>query len=404
MRPSSIVPLLRAAAGAALAPLLLVLAGCASPPPPPAAAPTALFADDRFGPPTHPIDPGAVFAVDDAMRSYLRGRVMPEARAKGTRQALLEDLYRRSGLKLEYESTLTRNASEAFAARSGNCLSLVIMTAALARELGLGFTLNTVIGETLWSRSGDMHFLNGHVNVSLGRRMADPAWRSDEQAQWTVDFLPAPARAHEHLQPVSEQTVIAMYMNNRAAELLADEQVADAYWHARQALVSAPDFLPAYNTLGVVYLRHGDAAMAETALRLAVARDPDNLHVQVNLAQALRATGQFAEAAALMARVDRIEPNPPFHFFYLGQRAMQQQDWATAREMFRREIARSPDYHEFHYWLAVADVHLGRMDEAEKEIAIALEDSTRKEDHALYAAKRDRIKALEARPVPAPAL
>jgi len=38
---------------------------------------------------------------------------------------------------LEYESRVTRNASETYAARMGNCLSLVIMTAAFARKVGM---------------------------------------------------------------------------------------------------------------------------------------------------------------------------------------------------------------------------------------------------------------------------
>jgi hypothetical protein len=38
---------------------------------------------------------------------------------------------------IEYDSTVTRTAAQTYAARAGNCLSLVIMTAAFAEELGL---------------------------------------------------------------------------------------------------------------------------------------------------------------------------------------------------------------------------------------------------------------------------
>jgi hypothetical protein len=49
------------------------------------------------------------------------------------RQLLFDALYGNGRLRLDYDSAMTRNATEAFAARSGNCLSLVLMTAAFAR-------------------------------------------------------------------------------------------------------------------------------------------------------------------------------------------------------------------------------------------------------------------------------
>ena len=51
---------------------------------------------------------------------------------------------------------MTRNAAEAFDARSGNCLSLVIMTAAFAKELGLPVRYQNVFVDEAWSRSGDL--------------------------------------------------------------------------------------------------------------------------------------------------------------------------------------------------------------------------------------------------------
>ena len=61
-------------------------------------------------------------------------------------------------------------------------------------------------------------------------------------------------------RPLEEATVVAMYMNNRAVESLARGKTDDAYWYAREAIVRAPSFLIAYNTLGAVYRKHGDLA------------------------------------------------------------------------------------------------------------------------------------------------
>jgi hypothetical protein len=44
-------------------------------------------------------------------------------------------------------------AREAFAARTGNCLSLVIMTSAFAKQLGLPVSYRRVVMEEMYTRA-----------------------------------------------------------------------------------------------------------------------------------------------------------------------------------------------------------------------------------------------------------
>ena len=67
---------------------------------------------------------------------------------------------------------------------------------------------------------------------------------------------------------IEEKTILAMYMNNRAAESLAGGRIDDAYWFARAAVLQDPDFMTPYNTLGVVYQRHGNLGEAGARPRL----------------------------------------------------------------------------------------------------------------------------------------
>ena len=165
-----------------------------------------------------------------------------------------------------------------------------------------------------------------------------------------------------------------------------------------------PQFVSAYNTLAVIYLRHGDAARAAQVLHYALGGSPDNPRILANYAEALRELGRTAEAQAAQDRLALLEPTPPFYWFVQGQVALHQGDYAKAREMFMKEIARAPDYHEFHYGLAVADFGLERLDEARSELSLAMDDAVRRTDHDLYAAKLDKLKAWRALPAHAPSL
>jgi len=379
---------------AALAVVPLLFAGCASVRAPAPAAPE-LFDDAQFAVATEPLDPADVFRVTPAMKAYIDETIMPLARSKGLREALTEALYNRSKLQLEYDSSTTRTAAEAFSARQGNCLSLVIMTGAFASAMGLTVTYQQVSTDEMWSRSGDMYFMSGHVNLTLERREADIIGHFDRRGLYTIDFIPG-ANAEWNVRPLRQETVLAMFLNNRAAEAMVRGKLDDAYWRLRQAIRFDPGFLSAYNTLGVVYLRHGDPARAEQVLRRALAAAPDDAPVLANYAQALQDLGRMDEARQVQAHLAAVEPVAPFLWFVQGQAALRRGDYLKARELFVKEIERAPDYHEFHYALAVADFGLGRLEEAHRELALAMNDAVRRSDHDLYAAKLDRLKAWQA--------
>jgi Tfp pilus assembly protein PilF len=92
-----------------------------------------------------------------------------------------------------------------------------------------------------------------------------------------------------------------------------------------------------------------------------------------------------------------MEPDPPFSFFNRGRAAVQAGNYHAARDLFAKEVDRAPYYHEFHFWLAVAYIGLGEVEQANRELKLAMETSTTKNDRALYAAKLDRIKAYRDR-------
>jgi Flp pilus assembly protein TadD len=369
----------------------LALAGCATTAAPPAAE-RSLFHDAAFAPPSERIDARDVFAVSEAMRRYLREEIADQIARKGPQQGLFDALYSRGRLQLQYDAALTRNAAQAFAERAGNCLSLVIMTAALAKELGLEVFYQRVSADDAWSRSGETYFASTHVNITLARGHKDPRVRSDERRRLTIDFIPPKPNEIPRTWDVAEPTIVAMYMNNRAAETFAAGRIDDAYAWVRAAIVQDPAFLSAYNTLGVIYKHRGLFAEAERILRHVLALEPANLNAMQNLALVYQDQGRLAEADALGDRIERLQPHAPFHFFNLGHEAMESGDYRTAKAMFQREIERDPNYHEFHYGLAAACARLGEVECARKHLAMALANSETRRDHDLYSAKLDRLK------------
>jgi tetratricopeptide (TPR) repeat protein len=125
-------------------------------------------------------------------------------------------------------------------------------------------------------------------------------------------------------------------------------------------------------------------------------REPRNSQALSNLAIVLDKLGRTGESNALRVRLASMEPYPPYHFFRLGAVAMEQGDYKTAKAMFKKEVDRAGYSSEFHFWLGMAELRLGNLAQAQKELAIAMENSTTGSEHQLYAAKLDRLRAYRA--------
>lgn len=374
---------------------LTVLAGCASVQPPPAPHPP--FADARFAPPTEPVGAKDLFTLSPPMRAYLNSTAFTRhLRQSGLRRGLVDALYSKTDLQLEYESSKTRTAAETYADRSGNCLSLVIMTAAFAKELQMPVRFRSVDVGNAWSRTAGLYLGSSHVNIAVGEPV-DSGFRGGALGEYLlVDFIPQDDAARLRARELDEDDIVALYLNNRAAEMLVQDRIDDAYWWARAAVDKRPGLIAALNTLAVIYNRHGDLALAEQTYRAALEREPENVMVMRNLRPVLASLGKHAEAEVLAQRIAGIEPFPPYHFFDAGMLALREGDFDKAKGLFAREVRRAPYNDEFRFWLGVAHLRLGDVKHAREQIAMAVDHSTRQEMRQLYASKLALLRAMSA--------
>lgn len=369
----------------------MVLQGCASLPDPQGTQ--ALLHDRLFQPVATPPDAQAVFALSPAMRAYADAELAVLAKAQDPRRALITALYDKGQLRLDYDSSLTRNAAQAFEDRAGNCLSLAIMTASFARHLGLPAHVQAVLGDEFYSRtdSGKLYLASGHVNLVLGPPVRATPNRLDDEIL-TVDFLPEIELRGLRSRALDDATVAAMFLNNRAAEWLAEGQLDQAYAHARAALLQEPSFFNTANTLGVVYNWAGHAQEAEAAFRHVLKHDAHHLSALANLSRLLAVQGRQAEADELGQRLARLQPEPPFHHFSLGRSAMDGGRFREALDHFKRELRLQPFQDEVHFWAAQAYLRLGLPTLAGQHLQRAADFSRSKSAQARYNAKLEHLR------------
>ena len=352
---------------------------------------THIFHDKLFKARSIDFEPESVFKLSPAMRDYINKEVLLDRRTHNATETLFSALYDKAQLKLEYDSTYTRNAIEAFDAKSGNCLSLVLMTAAFAKELGLMIRYQNVYTPDNISRDESTIYYSTHINLVLGKA---GIYDSAKGSAMVIDFLTPKDAGRQRATVVTEQTVLSMYMNNRAVEELQMQRLDSAYWWAKQAVVNAPTFLASYNTLGVIYERHGNLPEAEQVLRYVLAIDPANHAVLNNLSHLVLKLGDAKEYERLQQILRQITPTPPFYYFDLGMAAMKSKDYRLARDYFTQEIRRAAYNAEFHFWLATAHIGLNDVSNARKHLILAKENAMTAKEQTLYSSKLRDLYAL----------
>ena len=188
---------------------------------------TDVFQDQLFVPKSAVLDARDIFKLSPEMRQYLASDFTLQQQNKSRASALHAALYSDLKLKLDHDAHQTRTAAEAFASRSANCLSLVIMTAALAKALDLEVYFHAIETEENLLQRDNLFFFTGHANLTIGKRRPLLRHANDARNYLTIDF--APVQNYKRARPLTEQTIVATYMNNRAAESLAEGKLREAY-------------------------------------------------------------------------------------------------------------------------------------------------------------------------------
>ncbi|WP_298445570.1 tetratricopeptide repeat protein [uncultured Ferrimonas sp.] len=324
-----------------------------------APAPKTLWHDEAFAQ-THAV-PSAkqVFALSPQMRRTV-------GKMKDRDHSELAKFLRRDG-EISYDSRKTLNAADTFALRSGNCMSLVIMTAALARANNVDYRYQLVQSPPVWDRQGGLYLINGHVNVQLidgrSRSQIDVATSST-----TIDFLPGNQIRGYAVKPLNEQQLLARYYNNLAAEAMVDQQYDYAYQLLKAAHATDPNYQQMWNTLGVLYRRKGLDPQAESIYRFATELPQVSNDALHNLALLLASQDRLQEWQQVHARLELNRIRNPYYYFDMGESAYRRGEFGDAVRYFNKALKLADYRHEFHFGLSRAYFRNGQLRLSERHM------------------------------------
>jgi Flp pilus assembly protein TadD len=148
---------------------------------------------------------------------------------------------------------------------------------------------------------------------------------------------------------------------------VADEKQGkheDAIAHYQKALTLAPDYYPAHNNLGSLYLSRSDFKAAEAQFRETVRLDQNEGQAYFNLGNVLMLTGHYPEAEAALQEGLQRRPDSPFARFLRGCVFARTGKPGEAEKSLREALQMDPTMSQAHLQLVNLYLQQGRKEDA----------------------------------------
>lgn len=330
--------------------------------------------------------PATIMELPRELRERFRAEVTS---VEGTQSQLLERtvafLFGEAGLGMQYQHDATYTVEQAYAERKANCLTFTLLSIALAREAGLQAYGQEIDDVLTWHQQGNLIYRANHVNAGVTLQT---------RRRFTIDVAVDAVIARNPPQQVSDQRLLALFYNNRAAELMGANQREAAAPYMEISLKLDPGYATSWNTAGVLQSHGGNLALAERHYKRALALDPAHSVTLFNLVSLYQRSGDQRQAKVFMRRLEKAQLRDPFHQFQTAVELEEKGDFARALKHYQRAIQLHGNEHRFHFGLARTHLALGDGRLAGKSLARAhalSQGDARERYHAKLDTLRSRL-------------
>jgi len=358
----------------------------------------SLLNDDLFGEPIELISVEEIYQLlPEQKKEFLNVFNNRNNQDTSPHKRIYSFLEKRLDLFNYYSDTNT--ASESLAENKGNCLSLAILTKALAKLGNVDIAYQLVETEPVYQKEGNIVVSSQHIRTVLFEdRKKIPGRITISLSRLIIDYFPT--FNSRILRSVSEAEFHSMYYTNMATEAIMQDNDRVAYWNLKKALELMPGDANAINIMAVLYERAGYYEQAEDiylfGLNYAGSEEKQlqqNLDILNNYYFLLKRQDRNAEATVIAERIAKFKDPNPFKWISLGNTAYNNRDYKKAISYFKKATKLAPYIHESYAGISRSEYQLGNLKASEKSLEKAIKNS-QDNIHDIYKMKLDMLKQL----------
>lgn len=282
------------------------------------------------------------------------------------------------------------SASQTMQLMSGNCMSLAVLTTALAKLVNIEVGYRATYGEPMLNFSGDLFISSDHVRTYLfSPDEPDPDRLITQKAAVAIDYFPD--RLDRLGAMFDHRRFAAMMYNNLAVDaLLADDQ-NKAFWLTQAALQQDPTYSASINLLGILYRRAGDLASAQQWYEFGLKHSINPAAIASNYLLVAKELNDSAAINRLEVLLLQSNDDNPYNWFYLAYQAEQQQQQDKAILYYQKLLEQAPYLHKANLALARLYLQQNNNTAARTVLRQALRYSYEQGQVAMYQAKLQAV-------------
>lgn len=271
----------------------------------------------------------------------------------------------------------TYSANETLEFKSGNCLSLSLLTTAYAQLAGINIEYQLLERNPIYAMRSNFLVESEHIRAVL---IADaPSVTAGEFSfthRITIDFFDSSGYFFRDHLSIDDQ--VSLYYSNRAVELMIENRLQESFAYLAKALALSAKNLSAINSVAVLLNRHGDAHSAERFYQYGL-RTERRLTFLKNYLQMLDSAGRLEEARGLKQEYLVELRRSPGYWISEATRAEEGGDLQAAIVAYEKAVVLAPDIHQLHFWMSQLNLQLGYPQRSQQNLsdAIAVADSSR---------------------------
>jgi tetratricopeptide (TPR) repeat protein len=346
---------------------------------------TSILSDDLFPSfQSYPIETREqIFYLDEEAIAFMdrQGRGLRTEEAKVRR--FIKAVFERTDLNMGYSPDANTIASVTFQRAKANCLSLSIMTYAMAKHAGLDSYFQVVDIPEYWTRRSGYSMLNGHINLRI-----KPSNKVGVQTlfnnAFVVDFDSEISAKKFPAKPADESIVLSMFYNNKGADALLEKDLDKAYAYFRASVINNPSHAGTWVNLGYLYRLANDYGRAEMAYKQAISINDDQLTAWENLSVLYNLQGKTKMASDIRHEIERKRQENPFYHQMLAEIDRDYGDFESSIAHYQNAISLDRNQHQFYFGIASAYFEKGDLDNSARYLKVAKRKAGRSELADVY--------------------
>ncbi|SET51470.1 tetratricopeptide repeat protein [Thalassotalea agarivorans] len=354
-----------------------------------------LFLDDEFilREPLKIETPEQIFALNDEMKQFVDSQLRRSEKFRNKTNRLIDHLFQEKELNLKYQNNSTLTAIETYNSNTANCMSLTILAYSLSKYAGFDVVFQDVRVPEYWERHGDYSALVGHVNVKLyptAKRNISTVY-FEGKIGYEVDFDPYVGKQNFHRKAVDQDTIVAMFYNNKGAEAMVKGKYRVAYSYLKAAIDVKPSFDSSWGNLGVLYRLNDYENEAMQVYDVVLAINDNNLNTLNNKAMLLFKQGKYDDAHEINQILHRKRKDNPYYYAMIGDEHFYKGNYKLAISYLKKSLKLDDKIHSSHYKLAQVYSQMGEYEKAESAMKKALRYNKVSDIDQKYTAKLDLL-------------